>query len=153
MRLRRDDARRTRTALAALLTVLAVVFVAACDTSGQDRSASSPRPTAVTPTAAGMVPESFPMPSNVIGSTSASTDADEVRVQFEVDSSYEELVTFFDGELTGRGWEIINRREAGDTTRYRIEGNGWTGAVTVFGGLDPVAFLVQLGSADAEAST
>lgn len=153
MRLRGNDARRTRTALAAVLTVLAIVFVAGCDTSGHDRSTSSPPTTAVTQAAADMVPESFPMPSNVIGSTSASTDADEVRVQFEVGSSYEELVTFFDAELTGRDWEVINRREAGDTTRYRIEGHGWTGAVTVFGGLDPVAFLVQLGSADAEAST
>lgn len=99
-----------------------------------------------------MVPESFPMPSGVTDATSASSDEDEVHVQFEVDSSYDNLLSFFDGELPSRGWELINRREADDTTRYRIEGHGWTGAVTVFGGLDPVAFLVQLGTTDAAAS-
>lgn len=96
---------------------------------------------------AAVVPTPFPMPPGATESTGSSTSEDEVRVQFEVSpATAAELVAFFDEQLEARGWVVRSRRVADGTTRYRIEGHGWTGAVTVFGDLDPVAFLVQLGT-------
>lgn len=88
------------------------------------------------------------MPPDVTEVTTTSAEPGKVRAQFEVSFPYEQLVSFFDEELPNQDWQITSRRSSGDTTRYRVEGHGWTGAVTVFGGLEPVAFLVQLGSTD-----
>lgn len=97
-----------------------------------------------------LVPEAFPMPADVTDAASLSDDDDSVHAQFEVDSSYAQTTQFFESELPARDWEVRSRREAGNTTRYRIEGHGWTGAITVFGGQEPVEFLVQLGTVDDE---
>ena len=130
------------------LAVLAATVIAGCDSAEQGRPSPSPSPSPTASVQAGLAPEPFPMPPDVIDVTSTSSEADQVRAQFEVSSSYQQLVDFFDQQLVEHDWEITSKRSSGDTTRYRIEGHGWTGAVTVFGGLDPVAFLIQLGSTD-----
>lgn len=108
-------------------------------TTAPATSATTPQPP---------IPTAFPVPPGATESTASSTGQDSVRVQFEVTpSSAAELVGFFDEQLEAQGWTVSGRRQADGTTRYRIEGHGWTGAVTVFGDLDPVAFLVQLGTA------
>lgn len=96
------------------------------------------------------MPEQFPLPPDVVATSSLSTEPDRVHVRFEVSSTGEELVGFLEDGLHAGGWELLNRRRGGDTTRFRIAGHGWTGAVTVFGGSDPAAFLVQLGPAETE---
>lgn len=121
----------------------AALLLAACG-AGAPQGANPSPPAGTAPAPSPVLPEAFPLP-DVLASSSLSGDADSIHVQFEVGSTRAETVRFFDAELAARGWEVINRRESGSTARYRIEGHGWTGAVTVFGGLDPVEVLVQLG--------
>lgn len=125
-----------------------VLALGGCNGEADTPSADATTEPAVSATIPGsVVPTPFPVPPGATESTGSSTSQDQVRVQFEVSSATAvDLVAFFDEQLEARGWVVQSRREADGTTRYRIEGHGWTGAVTVLGDLDPVAFLVQLGA-------
>lgn len=129
----------------------AALLAAACEGSPPD-AAAPPSPPPTTATAAGPLPQAFPTPPDVTGSTDLFNGTDRYHVQLEVASSYGETVGFLEEQLPAAGWEVLSRREAESTTRYRIEGHGWTGAVTVFGGDDQVAVLVQLGPPEETAS-
>lgn len=120
-----------------LVSTLIATFLVAC---GEDADAP---PVAQSETS-GRIPAEFPEPPDITDYQELTAAEDQIQVQWDSDTSADELAEFYDEELEKRGWEVTSRREGGDSTRFAIEGHGWEGAVTVLGG-DPPKVLLQLG--------
>lgn len=120
-----------------LVSILVATLVVAC---GDDADA----PPVVQPETSNSVPAEFPEPPDITDYQELTAAEDQIQVQWESDSSTDELAEFYDEALKEGGWEVTSRREGGDSTRFAIEGHGWDGAVTVLGG-DPSKVLLQLG--------
>lgn len=120
-----------------LVSTLIATLVVSC---GDDADA----PPVAQPETSGRVPAEFPEPPEITDYQELTAAEDQIQVQWETDTSADELAEFYDEELEERGWEVTSRREGGDSTRFAIEGHDWEGAVTVLGG-DPPKVLLQLG--------
>lgn len=127
--------------LRALGVLLALTFAAPLVVACGDEADAPP---VVQPETSGSVPAEFPEPPDITDYQELTTAEDQIQVQWESDSSTDELAEFYDEALEETGWEVTSRREGGDSTRFAIEGHGWNGAVTVLGG-DSAKILLQLG--------
>ena len=137
----------TSALLRTLVTAIALIaLVGAC---GGDTSTTAP-PDGTTTTAAptvtleGAIPEPFPEPPEITDYDELTATDEDIQVQWEIAATVDQATAHYDDALPETGWEVLSRRTGGDSTRYRIEGHDWTGAVTVLGG-DPVKVLLQLG--------
>lgn len=162
---------RKSLALAALLTV--VLLSPAC--SKKSTTADQPGGSATLPiaTSSGGVsvgtvslPDmfaEFPIPdgSSPVHKVTGGIYGVGFAVWFSSDKSIDELTSFFDGELPGKGWLVANKvsendQANGSYTAYAIMGNGYIGVIYL--GVPPTppggevfsgdfAFLVELSPA------
>lgn len=127
--------------------LLAVATIAIAGCAGEPSVTTTAPPTTTT-TEAGTgdaIPDQFPQPAEIEDFDTLIASSEDVHAQWEVGTSSTDTVAFYDQALPEHGWEILTRREGGDSTRYAIAGHGWEGAVTILGG-EPVKVVLQLGS-------
>ena len=117
--------------------------LAGCATD-EGSTSTSAGDTAPAATLEGAIPEPFPEPPEITDYDELTATDEDIQVQWEIAATVDQAVAHYDDALPETGWEVLSRRTGGDSTRYRIEGHDWTGAVTVLGG-DPVKVLLQLG--------
>lgn len=131
-----------------LVTVAVAVIVIGCQGEpGSTTTAEPPASAATEPGPTARIPDEFPQPPEVEDFDELILSSEDIQVQWETGMSTQDVVEFYDQALPDRGWEVLSRREGGDSTRYRVQGHGWDGAVTVLDG-QPVKIVLQLGSQD-----
>lgn len=126
------------------LLAVATIMIAGC--AGESAVTTTVPSTTTTPEAGtgDAIPDQFPQPAEIEDFDTLVVSAEDIQVQWETTMTASTAVDFYDQALPEHGWEILTRREGGDSTRFAIEGHGWEGAVTILGG-EPVKVVLQLG--------
>lgn len=130
-----------------LVTVAVAVIVIGCQGEPGSTTTEPPASAATEPGPIARIPDEFPQPPEVEDFDELILSSEDIQVQWETGMSTQDAVEFYDQALPDSGWEVLSRREGGDSTRYRVQGHGWDGAVTVLDG-QPVKIVLQLGSQD-----